>query len=60
MGKKILPFEENPVITSYPHYSFMCSMIQTKPNGLEWIFQTYTQLIGFTRHEDCYHDTRPP
>ena len=58
MGKKILPFEENPVITSYPHYSFMCSMIQTKPNGLEWIFQTYTQLIGFTRHEDYYHDAR--
>ena len=41
---KILPFEEKAIITSYPHYSFMCSMIQTKENGLEWIYQAYIQL----------------
>ena len=24
--KKILPFDDDPIIKSYPHYSFMCSM----------------------------------
>ena len=58
MGKKILPFEEKPVITAYPHYSFMCSMIQTKPNGLEWIFQTYTQLVGYYYESPQYCDAK--
>lgn len=47
MGRKVLPFDVNAIITSYPHYSFMCSLIQTKPHGKEWIYQTYTQIVGY-------------
>lgn len=46
--KKILPFDDNPIIKSYPHYSFMCSMLQTKEQGMNWIYQIYTQISAYS------------
>ena len=46
--KKILPFDDDPIIKSYPHYSFMCSMLQTKEQGMDWIYQIYTQISAYS------------
>lgn len=55
--KKILPFKIDTVFTSYPHFGFMTSMIETKDNGLKWIYQTYTQICGH-RYEGAHQKER--
>ena len=56
----ILPFNENPTITAYPHYSFMCSIIETTDLGRQWMEQAYLQIASYTYHtpRDDYKDFR--